>query len=386
MRTESLGIVLYLLSFGLGTGLVYEVVQKRDMKWVGVPYSKLAIEKRIKAILQGKSNLDVDRSWDYSGRQQKWWETVFEANWTATPPPVIETPEQAGNVKVAPQYNSTPLKEVLTLILVIGGNDARIKIRHLDPNVRAPRSVDFGAADPGTVGSGIGDSGAEQDPLPGAPIYQDLKLGDALYEPYKDVRAEWITQEAAVVFSRADPDPSKPDARLEETVYLTEIFGGKNLDTLLSSSQGPNNGIKSGPANRNKEVPYVDPGDETKNVKGVIMISIKDSNLIEKNPIEVLEDFLLEDINESYPHLTPDLKRTTRRVRGVGFRRVPKKLAGFGIQSGDILIKINGIPVKNRSSAMNVGKKFYNRGVRLFKLTFIGRHGREIVRTYRARN
>ncbi len=54
----------------------------------------------------------------------------------------------------------------------------------------------------------------------------------------------------------------------------------------------------------------------------------------------------------------------------------------FGIQKNEILIKVNGEPVKNRAHGIKVGKNMHRKGTRSFTLTFFS-DGQTVDRVYR---
>ena len=73
-------------------------------------------------------------------------------------------------------------------------------------------------------------------------------------------------------------------------------------------------------------------------------------------------------------------------VRGVQVTRISPELQRFGVQSGDVLLELNGKPVRSKAEALAVGRKQYQAGVRVFRAKVLNRYGRQEERTYYAPN
>ena len=69
------------------------------------------------------------------------------------------------------------------------------------------------------------------------------------------------------------------------------------------------------------------------------------------------------------------------RVQVVNVHKLGKQVRRLGVNEGDILISLNGIPVKNKAQAIRVGKRLWRDGVRSFKAVFL-RRGREVTMTH----
>jgi len=71
-------------------------------------------------------------------------------------------------------------------------------------------------------------------------------------------------------------------------------------------------------------------------------------------------------------------------ARGLIIRNVDKQLAKtFGLQSGEVILTINGRKVRSKAQAANLVKRSYERGVRTFTTTWWS-NGQEIERVYQA--
>ena len=74
----------------------------------------------------------------------------------------------------------------------------------------------------------------------------------------------------------------------------------------------------------------------------------------------------------------------TSKLRGVSVRSVEPKLAqSYGIQTGDVLLKVNNRPITSKAQATNMVKKDYQRGVRTFSTEWLS-NGQVIQRVYQA--
>ena len=74
----------------------------------------------------------------------------------------------------------------------------------------------------------------------------------------------------------------------------------------------------------------------------------------------------------------------TSKLRGVSVRSVEPKLAdSYGIQTGDVLLKVNNRPITSKAQATNMVKKDYQRGVRTFATEWLS-NGQVVQRVYQA--
>ena len=74
----------------------------------------------------------------------------------------------------------------------------------------------------------------------------------------------------------------------------------------------------------------------------------------------------------------------TSKLRGVSVRSVQPKLAqSYGIQTGDVLLKVNSRPITSKAQATNMVKKDYQRGVRTFSTEWLS-NGQVVQRVYQA--
>ena len=74
----------------------------------------------------------------------------------------------------------------------------------------------------------------------------------------------------------------------------------------------------------------------------------------------------------------------TSSLRGVSVRSVEPKLAqSYGIQTGDVLLEVNGRKISSKAQATNMVKKDYRRGVRTFSTKWLS-NGQVVERVYQA--
>lgn len=399
MRTETLSFLIYLLSVGVLGLLGYELYQKHDMRWVGVPgvgessgtAAVASVAKWRKAAVQkGTRSAISERRWSYAPRMMPWWDVITKANLTGKlpPPPKEVVNEAEAEAQAAAETPQTPLSEILTIVTTFGSDTGTIKVQYKpESGVTPPKRQDIGIGD-AVPGMSPGMAPGQTQPGLG-PLYQDLTMGESLYEPFQAIKAVRVVSqgsEIGVVFSRpaAKPEDAKAGKRTEETVWINQLdIQGNHFGGLATVGAGsPSGPGKAGGAKTERKGVWQDPGPKTKKIADAWQISIQDQKYL-ANPAELFEDVAVEDFREEWDDpITPGKKV---RVRGVAISKVSPKLKRFGVQEGEILIKVNGNAVTGRANAMKVGKDAYNRGVRTFDLTFLNNYGREIVRTYQAK-
>ncbi|GEM_PF-2662321 len=381
MRTETIGLGIYGLAATFLGLMVWEARKAMTMTWVPVPRTAkefTAISKELRA--KGVATQPERSSWNYSKAYHPWWKKIQTANWVGKVP-VVEVPDEGPREKEEPPKPPIkPLAEIIQPRLLLGapGDTAYIQVLYLDPNVEVPDGPTTG-----DLPAGPRDSVPNPDLGGGLAIYQDLRIGDSLYKPYDLVRFEGVTKDGlGTIFSR--PDPEGKGRRIRETLHLgqfsisDESFG----DLPEGFGAGGSSGSASPSPKARRGGKWKDPGEVTKRLEGnVWMVSRKDRDRFQDRYDEVLRETGAEDFVDWWR----DPKNPGRRIKvtGISFRKVPERLRSFGVKAGDILIEVNGTPVKGKSSAIRTGREQWRRGVRTFELTFLS-NGRRVVRTFQA--
>jgi hypothetical protein len=371
MRTETIGIALYLLSAGM-VGLIGLEVKKAwgGAKWVPVPRKGefQALSKKLEK--EGNSKQPDRASWRYGGKGiQEWWRLIETSNWVGKVPIVKTEKSPVVQEKPKPKVSLKPLNEILKLKLVFGRpkESAFVTVLYLDPNVQAPKSEYSAVADP-MGGGGVTPEGS-------LAVFQDLRMGDHLYPQYEDIQLVGLTPDGrGAIFSRTSAEGESK--RILEEIRLGEFeMSGDSFGEI--DGQGKPSGTTKNAGRKRK---WRDPGALTKKMgERLWMVSQKDHKDLSGGYDKLMKKMSVED----YVGYLADPKASGKRkkVTGVSIRRVPDEAKRFGVRRGDVLIAVNGTPVKSKASAIRLGKEQYNRGVRTFELTFLSQ-GRKEVRTY----
>ncbi len=397
MRTETLSFLIYLLSVGVLGLLGYQLYEKHDMRWVGIPGvgnppAESLVNYRKNVVRNGSRRVASDRRWSYAARMATWWDVIKMANLTGKlpPPPKEEVTASESEEAAAVQTPQTPLHEILKIVTLFGSDTGTIKVQYKEGHgVQGPSALVMGLSDtvPGSGMSAGMAPGQTQAVL--GPLYQDLSIGESLYPPFEliqVVRVEPVGNDIGVVFSRPAPgaEDAKAGKRVEEIVLVNQLeIGGDNSFAGLGTIDDGNTTRNESSGPKVSKGTWQDPGEKTRKIGNSIMISVKDQNFLSR-PDEFLQEVAVQDFKEEWADPTSPGKKIS--VRGVAVTKISPRLRQFGVQEGEILIKINGTAVSGRSNAMNLGKQQYNRGVRSFDLTFLTSTGRERVISYQAPN
>ncbi len=371
MRTETIGLALYLLSAGVVALIGLEVKKAwGGAKWVPVPRSGSYQALSRKLEKKGNAKQPDQLSWRYGGKgYQDWWRQIETTNWVGKVPVVkTETPEEVKE-KPKPKISLKPLSEIIKLKLVFGRpkDSAFVTVLYVDPNVQAPKSEFAAVADP--MGGNVGAPGGS------LAVFQDLRMGDHLYPNYEDIQLVDLTPDGrGAIFSRTSAEGD--GKRTREEIRLDEFeMSGDSFGDIEGQSKSP--GTKKGVGKKRK---WRDPGALTKKMgEKLWMVSKKDNQELSSSYDKFMKKMSVED----YVGYLADPKASgkRRKITGVTIRRVPPEAKRFGVRRGDVLIAVNGTPVKGRASAISLGKEQYRRGVRTFELTFLSQ-GKKEVRTY----
>lgn len=410
MRTETLSFLIYVLSVGVLGLLGWQLYEKHDMRWVGIPgvgkppaETVSAYRKRVAQ--SGTGSSISERRWSYSNRMIAWWDVIKEANLTGKlPPPPEELVSNADQGK-KPEVETpqTPLKDVIRIVTTLGWTKGTTKLVYKEGSgVERPPSRALGLLASPSPGAQPGMAPGQTQPVLG-PVYQDISMGESLYPPFQMVKAVRVVSdgsEVGVVFSRPapkkrnaeDPAAKSGDAasedRIEETVWVNQLdIQGQHFSGLnsIGGAGGTGTGTPKSGGTVVRKGTWEDPGEKTQKIGDVWQISMKDQKYL-SSPAKLLEDVAVQDFSEEWVDPDHPGGGSKVRVKGVAIRKISPALKRFGVVEGEILIKINGLPVSGRANAMNVGKKEYNRGVRTFELTFLNNYGREVTRSYQAPN
>ncbi len=398
--------LLYLSSLGLAGGSGYLFYESMQIP----PSQQAAISEETQATLQaGRERTPDDLRDDYSQASQAWWEQFRQANFIGKLPP--KPVEVAAPVEEEPVVQTvTPIKDLLDVdcaVFMSNGESTCVVRYKPEANVQRPPSK-FGGGDGEGSYSGPGDVGAAP-VTPAAPalanrgrgrrpgnqqpgarpvspmptfggddaLYHHLAIGDSLWEPYSDVVMASVQERPlAVVFRREGKLPEGVAA--EERVFHKVL----DLDDEVFEHLSENGAVSADTAPRPRgeataaQAPggqWQDVGARTKAVEpGQWHISRQDNEMLTRQAEEVFH----QDIS---------LRTYTSRsgsIRGVIVNKVSPRMQRFGVQAGDVLLELNGVPVRSKAEALSVGKKQYRAGVRAFTAKILNRYGRIEERTY----
>lgn len=347
-------------------------------------------EKSEQLSTAGRAQTPDDKRDDYSDATQAWWKTFQVANFIGKPPPEPEGPA-VQVVQAPPTPVDFTVESILDVVFIVYGSDefSRCAVRYkADADVRPPEDEQPGAQ-PGYAGprdvtpapnAARPARGAQQTPTPMPAAFPDdrpmqiLKVGEPLWPPYEHIVLARVDETAnAVYFSRMDGDQEGE----EEKIYRNELGLAQSVLEALAGGQ-PDAGRPRQVAEEalppQARGQWVDV-EETKAVKpGQWHISRKDNDYLRDNAQEV---FSSEVGLRSYVS-------SGGNVRGIQVMHVSPRLAQFGVQKGDVILELNGTPVKSKAEALRVGKQQHKQGVRTFRAKILSKWGKVEERTYHA--
>jgi len=351
--------------------------------------------------------------WVYRSSDRWWWEALTRVNLVGKllPPP---KPPKGTEGNPVPPVEVRPLEEIIELVSLVHdgeakgrGGDTHVIVRYKPAaDVKVPQSYlwanmiasaavgerivasEVTRARPG--GSGSRRQGHGNSVIPtsmvGREILQkvwvrddgDARHGSHLWPPFDKIKLVGVSPNAQVAYFVRDLPPLKGDEALpepeEESLLKTNMHVSAELLEELKRLQGraPTKAADAGPAvEAANPVVWIDVP-ETTVVNGVRQISKKDEERF-RNPDELLSQIHFDTYVSS-----------SGKVTGLIVRNVDAKVAAtFGVAAGEVLLEINGRPVRSRMQAMEIGKNDYKRGVRTFITKWMA-NGAVIERTFQA--
>jgi hypothetical protein len=345
-----------------------------------------------------------------------WWEQFKQVNLIGKLPERAPTAAEMAAAKEAeePKVDLTPLEEIFELVSLVydgaavgKGGDTHVIIRYKAPDVAPPEwwvkentapasgarrsgPRDLAAA-PSTARTrrGRGASRPSQPtPMPTSTmgrqdILQKIWVDDGgdprraanLWAPYGHLRLVRVAGDAqSAFFVRQEPVVEGQPAAEPKEEELLKTTADIPQDVLAAlrklQGRGPSrepSGVKPRAAtNQWRDV------EETTRVGNQFHIGRKDEQRFRST-----DDFFGSVYVDTYVSKTSNL-------RGVSVRSVaPKVASSYGVETGDVLLKINGRKISSKAQATNMVKKDYQRGVRTFATEWLS-NGQVVERVYQA--
>ena len=204
-----------------------------------------------------------------------------------------------------------------------------------------------------------------------------MKLGESLWAPHDHIKLVRVAEDArSAFFLRSGVAAAEGGEPLPEEVFKNEMSLAPELVRKLIEDQRGARAVTARDTPRPQATSSWRDVAETQQVSpGKFIVSRGDDQLIREDPQKLLDQVTIR----------PYTSKTGNRSRdGVQLLNVAPELGRrFGVRSGDVILEVNGIPVKSRSQAIDVGTKQYKRGEREFRVRIMTM-GRIEERTYTA--
>lgn len=404
-----LPLVLYASSAGLLGWAGWCIYDSRDL-WLEETARAATIRGRDTAIAklaQGRSTVPTSSGWKYGATS--WWEQFLAINLIGkvdVPPPAGRAGDDEAEAPIPPP---TPLEDIFEMVVCYHddagdgtADKSHVVIRYkpeaqvqppqwwLDENssiTQAPGTPHWTAARKVTTVNRFADklaqakarrdaikghNGTAPATLAGREVLQKLYVTHAgdprreakLWPPYEHIQL------------------TKVDVSGEAAWFLRD--GNEEPEELLKTSADiPQDVFRAVRQLQNREVdasrePKVKPGNQWLDVENTTRVG--NTFHIGRNDERLFRDpkGLFGSVHfDTYVSKYSD-------ARGLIIRNIDKQLAKtFGLQSGEVLLTVNGRQVRSQAQAANLAKRSYERGVRTFTTTWWS-NGQEIERVYQA--
>ena len=236
-------------------------------------------------------------------------------------------------------------------------------------------------------GVGVGRRGGRRGTLPRPitpppmSVAQNLLLhyvtvGESLWEPYSHVKLVRVAEDAeSAFFMRTGvktPEGEEPEAEEE---FKNELdLDPELVAQLVRDRRQPerSTSVTSRPAPTSS---WVDVEVTRQTSPGRYSLSRSDDRLIREDPQKLLDQVTIRP----YRSTAGDRSRDGIMLQSVD----PQLGARFGVRTGDVIIAVNGVPVRTRSKAIEVGTRLYKQGERRFVVRIMSM-GRIEERVYAA--
>jgi hypothetical protein len=315
------------------------------------------------------------------------WENFREANFTGKEPPVVVEAPPVQQEEIKPKV-AQPLEDIIAIMCIYyDGDESRVIVRYkpaanVEPPpellaaLNPPRDTLAPTPDPRAPGGRRGSPAPATMPSfgdPGQGYVHHVALEDTLWKNYERIRLVRVAADAShAVFVREDAAVDKKEWK-EEALYPEAL--GLDQDVLAalragriitSDAQIP---ATATPVEPNEFNPWI-AGPLTREVgRNEFHVGTDDRDQFQRDPQRIFN----EDIGT--------VAYSGKSIKGVQITRLAPGYARYGVQVGDVVISVNGEPVRNQQHGYKVGMEMYGRGVRKFVVEFLSR-GQRVERTY----
>jgi len=404
MTRLPINLLLYVCSAGLAAGSAWTFYSAMTST-AGLSLEEISSESSAH-IRKGREETPSDQRDRYSGDARAWWNSFDEANLVGLE---IKPPEAMEEKPVEPEKTVTavPVQEILDVVgLAFDSNNPGWCVVRYKPmaDVRPPKTVAgegevaggsvpgyAGPADsvrPANPGRAVGSRGNARGVPAGRPgmpafaggeqrVFQILREGESLWPTYDDIKLLRVQADGqAVFFTRTVPGQAEP---MEEKMIPSELGLSQEVLAVLAKDAGSrtSSGRSTGrePA-QGASSDWIDVPETRAVSPGQWHISKADDRYLRDNAQTVFNE---EFSARSYTSRSGS-------VRGVQVTRISPRLERFGVQSGDVVLELNGVKVSTKAQALREGRRMYKQGVRTFRAKILTGLGRIEERTYHAPN
>ena len=281
-----------------------------------------------------------------AAQDREWWGNLLWGNFTGS---VVDVPA-ASVCPAAADPTRQSVEEVLDIVCIVhdSGGGGRCVVRYKDAAQAAPprdTQPDGGCA------SGI---------------VQHLEVGDALWSPYghirlvrvqSDAEAVYFERKVSVAHGRGNGGgagwPREPLQPVEDKLRKTELVLAADLAAAVVGLPQPS-AARPGAG----EITWIDVP-STRAVRPCeVHVSRSHARALEEGGPELLQEGVTMVAYAA----------SSDAVRGIQLTAVSPQIEPLGLRSGDVLLRLNGVPLTTRAQAYAHGKRLWRRGVRTFRV------------------
>ena len=199
-------------------------------------------------------------------------------------------------------------------------------------------------------------------------LVHHVKVGESLREPFGQIVLVRVAEDANSAFFRRGDIGSQ----LEEAYKQVLGLDSKLLGQLVARNRKPGEVKTRTGLPPTADSSWIDVPVTTQVSPGRFSISRADDELIRRDPQKLLDRVFIR------PYTS---RSGNRSLDGIELLKVDAELGQrFGVRTGDVILEVNGEPVRTRSQAIEVGTRLYGQGVREFRVrvTSMGRREERI--------
>ncbi len=316
---------------------------------------------------RGMAGVSRHLDWNYHGKEARWfWEQFAKVNLMGKAEEEIT--DSPGPTTIPPEPTAVDLTTLIELACIMhAGDNTGVVVRYL-VDVDVPEALKPVAVQLNTIPRGRRPNRSLEPVVLSVPVHH-LQIGQPLWPPFEYAVLSRVAADASMATFeiRIEEEKDEQGNYRTQTIRKTRLVSVGNATGFGAGDSPPQGGRV---ASKSTSPTGAATEDWTDLAAPVIR---RQRYEITTRHMDYLGAKAIEHVTaRSYDR--PD-------VKGIEVRNLSSHAKKFGVNIGDVVLSLNGIPVKTLAGATRAGTRLHKKGVWNFRIVVL-RRGREMTLTY----